>query len=160
MNYRWKIALLAMLGLSTAACCSTKKASKKQDKANDNVEVEAIDNRVMLMYGVPFPDGNISAPKPELPQPVRPGVPFPDGRVAIEMTEERAAEVMEMIKAEDAAKAELVKEVDGVPFPDGRVAIVMTEERAAEIMEMIKAEDEAKAKAAAEKAEAEKAAKK
>ena len=49
---------------------------------------------------------------------------------------------------------------DGVPFPDGRVAIVMTEERAAEIMEMIKAEDEAKAKAAAEKAEAEKAAKK
>lgn len=155
MNYRWKIALLAMLGLSTAACCSTKKASKKQDKANDNVE--AIDNRVMLMYGVPFPDGNISAPKPELPQPVRPGVPFPDGRVAIEMTEERAAEVMEMIKAEDAAKAELVKEVDGVPFPDGRVAIVMTEERAAEIMEMIKAEDEAKAKAAAE---AEKAAKK
>ena len=76
------------------------------------------------------------------------------------MTEERAAEVMEMIKAEDAAKAELVKEVDGVPFPDGRVAIVMTEERAAEIMEMIKAEDEAKAKAAAEKAEAEKAAKK
>lgn len=152
MKYRWKIALLAVLGLSTAACCGTKKASKKQDKANDNIEAEGIDNRVMLMYGVPFPDGNMTAPKPEQPQPVRPGVPFPDGRVAIEMTEERAAEVMEMIKAEDAAKAEVVTEIDGVPFPDGRVAIVMTEERAAEIMALIKAEDEAKAKAEAEKA--------
>ena len=146
MNYRWKIALLALLGFSTAACCSTKKTSKGKDKSTDNIEVEGIDNRVMLMYGVPMPDGSFPRPMPEeQPEIIRPGVPFPDGRVAIEMTEERAAEVMDKIK--DEAKAEVVKEVDGVPFPDGRVAIVMTEERAAEIMELIKAEDAAKAAA-------------
>lgn len=147
MNYRWKIALLTLLGFSTAACCSTKKASKGDDKANNAIETEGIDNRVMLMYGVPMPDGSFPTPMPnEQPQIVRPGVPFPDGRRAIEMTEERAAEIMEMIKTEEAAKAEIVKEIDGVPFPDGRVAIVMTEERAAEILEMIKAEEAAKDK--------------
>lgn len=145
MNYRWKIALLALLGLSTAACCSTKKA-KKQDKVEDNIEVEGIDNRIMLMYGVPMPDGSFPTPVVDgVPQPLRPGVPFPDGRRAIVMTEERAAEVMEMIKAEDSAKAEIVREVDGVPFPDGRVAIVMTEERAAEIMKLIEEEDKTRA---------------
>lgn len=147
MNYRWKIALLAVLGLSTAACCSTKKASKKQDKANDNVEVEGIDNRVMLMYGVPMPDGSFPRPiSEENPQHQRPGVPFPDGRVAVEVSAERATEILEMIKAEEV-KAEVVSELNGVPFPDGRVAIVISEERAAEILERIKAEDEAKAAA-------------
>ena len=126
---------------------SARYAGGHDDKANNAIETEGIDNRVMLMYGVPMPDGSFPTPMPnEQPQIVRPGVPFPDGRRAIEMTEERAAEIMEMIKTEEAAKAEIVKEIDGVPFPDGRVAIVMTEERAAEILEMIKAEEAAKDK--------------
>ncbi len=145
MNVKWKIALLTLLGFSTAACCSTKKASKKQDKAETNIEVEGIDNRIMLMYGVPMPDGRFPTPVvDDAPQPLRPGAPFPDGRRAVVMTEERAAQVIKSIQAEDAA-AEIIREVDGVPFPDGRVAIVMTEERAAEIMKAIEAEEKARA---------------
>lgn len=146
MNVRWKIALLTLLGFSTAACCSTKKASKKQDKAETNIEVEGVDNRIMLMYGVPMPDGSFpTLVDDNSPQPLRPGAPFPDGRRAVVMTEERALEILESVKAEDAA-AELIREVDGVPFPDGRVAIVMTEERAAEIMKAIEEEEKARAK--------------
>ena len=141
MNYRWKIALLALLGFSTAACCSTKKTTKGDDKTEDRVEVEGIDNRIQLMYGVPMPDGSFPRPVVDenAPQPIRPGVQFPDGRSAVVMTEERAAEIMKLIE-EEGAKVEIVREVDGVPFPDGRVAIVMTEERAAEIMKLIEEE--------------------
>lgn len=105
---------MAMLGLSTAACCSTKKASKKQDKANDNIEVEGIDNRIMLMYGVPMPDGSFPTPVPtpeESPEHVRPGVPFPDGNVAVEMTEEQKAEIRERGEAEEQARKEKTAEV-------------------------------------------------
>lgn len=145
MNVKWKIALLTLLGFSTAACCSTKKAAKGEDKSEANIEVEGIDNRIMLMYGVPMPDGSFPTPVvDDAPQPIRPGAPLPDGRRAVVMTEERALQILEQLKAEDA-NAEIIREVDGVPFPDGRVAIVMTEERAAEIMKLIEKEERARA---------------
>ena len=59
MNAKWKIAILAMLGLSTAACCSTKKAKKSEDPKPVEVEDQMDDPRIMLMYGVPFPDGEM-----------------------------------------------------------------------------------------------------
>ena len=69
--------------------------------------------------------------------------PLPDGRVAVELTEERAAEIMEQMnkeKAEAEREATIVNEVNGVPFPDGRVAIVLTEERAAELIRAMEEE--------------------
>ena len=62
MSAKWKIALLAMLGLSTAACCSTKKAKKSEDPKSADVDNVTEDPRVMLMYGVPFPEGEIARP--------------------------------------------------------------------------------------------------
>lgn len=134
MKVRWKIALLTLLGFSTAACCTTKKAAKDSDGEGQNIETEGIDTRIILMYGVPTPDGRFPAPE-DTPEIIRPVTPFPDGRVAVELTEERAAELMEKMKeAEAEAEVTIVEEVNGVPFPDGRVAIVLTEERAAELI--------------------------
>ena len=142
MKVRWKIALLALLGFSTAACCSTKKAAKDSDSEGQNIETEGIDTRIILMYGVPTPDGRFPAPE-STPEIVRPVTPLPDGRVAVELTEERAAEIMEQMnkeKAEAEREATIVNEVNGVPFPDGRVAIVLTEERAAELIRAMEEE--------------------
>ena len=101
-----KIALLAMLGLSSAACCSTKKAKKSDDAQSAGVEDKMDDPRVMLMYGVPFPDGEIARPvedekKAEADDQ---GVPFPDGSVAHPLTDEAAQELLKAIEAEEAAK--------------------------------------------------------
>ena len=82
MNAKWKIAILAMLGLSTAACCSTKKAKKSEDPKPVEVEDQMEDPRVMLMYGVPFPDGAVAHP----------------------ISEEDAKKLIEELKAEEAAK--------------------------------------------------------
>ena len=145
MNVRWKIALLTILGLSTAACCTTKRAAKDGDKNKEDIEVEGVDTRIMLMYGVPAPDGRF--PVPDVKRPV---TPLPDGRVAVELTEERAAELMEeMKKAEE--EASVVKDVNGVPFPDGRVAIVLTEERAAELIKAMEEEEKRQAEAESKK---------
>ena len=54
MNMKWKVALLTLLGFSTAACCNTKKLGKSEDAKSDPVETETEDPRIMLMYGVPF----------------------------------------------------------------------------------------------------------
>ena len=83
MKVRWKIALLALLGFSTAACCTTKKAAKDSDSEGQNIEAEGIDTRIILMYGVPTPDGRFPAPE-STPEIVRPVTPLPDGRVAVE----------------------------------------------------------------------------
>ena len=58
MNTKFKLALLALLGFSTASCASKKAAKKSQDKEPNQVEADAIDSRIMLMYGVPGPDGD------------------------------------------------------------------------------------------------------
>ena len=106
MKTKLKIALLAMLGLSSAACCSTKKAKKSDDAQSAGVEDKMDDPRVMLMYGVPFPDGEIARPvedekKAEADDQ---GVPFPDGSVAHPLTDEAAQELLKAIEAEEAAK--------------------------------------------------------
>ncbi len=105
MNARWKIAILAMLGLSTAACCSTKKAKKSEDPKPVEVEDQMEDPRVMLMYGVPFPDGQIARPVEEdvVTESKEEGVPFPDGRVVHPVSEEEAQRRIEELKAEEAA---------------------------------------------------------
>ena len=105
MNAKWKIAILAMLGLSTAACCSTKKAKKSEDPKPVEVEDQMEDPRIMLMYGVPFPDGEVARPIEEVKEAEEQGVPFPDGRVAQPVSEEEAKKLIEAIKAEEAAKA-------------------------------------------------------
>ncbi len=105
MNAKWKIAILAMLGLSTAACCSTKKAKKSEDPKPVEVEDQMEDPRIMLMYGVPFPDGEVARPIEEVKESEEQGVPFPDGRVAQPVSEEEAKKLIEAIKAEEAAKA-------------------------------------------------------
>lgn len=103
MNAKWKIALLALLGLSTAACCSTKKGKKSEDPKPVEVEDQMDDPRVMLMYGVPFPDGEIARPVEEVKEADKQGVPFPDGAVAHPISEEEAKKRIEELKAEEAA---------------------------------------------------------
>ena len=106
MNAKWKIAILAMLGLSTAACCSTKKAKKSEDPKPVEVEDQMDDPRIMLMHGVPFPDGQIARPVEDVvTEAETEGVPFPDGRVAHPISEEEAQKLIEELKAEEAAKA-------------------------------------------------------
>jgi hypothetical protein len=104
MKAKWKIALLALLGLSTAACCGTKKAKKSEDPKPAEMEDQMEDPRVMLMYGVPFPDGEVVRPIEEVKESEEQGVPFPDGAVAHPISEEEAKKVIEELKAEKAAK--------------------------------------------------------
>ena len=102
MNAKWKIVILAMLGLSTAACCSTKKGKKSEDPKPVEVEEQMDDPRIMLMYGVPFPDGEVARPVEE--DAVKEGVPFPDGSVAKPISEEEAKRRVEEMKAEETAR--------------------------------------------------------
>jgi hypothetical protein len=108
MKAKWKIALLALLGLSTAACCGTKKAKKSEDPKPAEMEDQMEDPRVMLMYGVPFPDGQVARPVEETTvAPETDGVKFPDGSVAHPISEEEAKRrIEELKKADEAAKAE------------------------------------------------------
>ena len=107
MNAKWKIALLALLGLSTAACCSTKRGKKSDEPKPAEVEDQMEDPRIMLMYGVPFPDGQIARPVEdvELKEATTEGVPYHDGAIAHPVTDEQAQRVLEEIKAEEAKKA-------------------------------------------------------
>lgn len=102
MNIKWKVALLTLLGFSTAACCGTKKASKSEDKAQNKIEAEEEDPRIMLMYGVPFPDGEVARPIEESTTEAK---EFPDGGVAKPLTDEQAQEALDAIKAEKEARA-------------------------------------------------------
>lgn len=154
MNIKWKIALLSVLGFSAAACCNTKKCSKSEDSNTTNLETETDDPRIMLMYGVPFPDGTVARPVEEGEQVVRPerptrpdGVPFPDGSVAHPITEEEAQKRMEEIKAEQEAM-EASKEPSiqrpGVPFPDGSVSKAVSEEEVARLTKEAKKKNKSK----------------
>lgn len=102
MNAKLKIALLTMLGFSTAACCGTKKASKNQDAEPQTIERDSVDTRIMLMYGVPFPDGEIA-------RPVEDAKEFPDGSIAKPVTEEDAQKTLDAIRKEREANAEAEK---------------------------------------------------
>ena len=109
MNAKWKIALLAMLGLSTAACCSTKKSKKSEDPQPAGVEDQMDDPRVMLMYGVPFPDGQVARPIEDVEeageQADEQAARLPDGAIAHPISEEEAVKLIEQLKAEEAARA-------------------------------------------------------
>lgn len=105
MNAKWKIALLAMLGLSTAACCSTKKSKKSEDPQPAGVEDQMDDPRVMLMYGVPFPDGQVARPVEDVKEADEQAARLPDGAIAHPISEEEAVKLIEQLKAEEAARA-------------------------------------------------------
>ena len=107
MNAKWKIALLTLLGFSTAACCSTKKATKNNDKGEQDIIIEQDDPRIMLMYGVPAPDGAIARPIDENGKPIQDteAKEFPDGSIAKPLTDEEAQKALDAIKAEKEAKA-------------------------------------------------------
>lgn len=121
MNTKFKIALLTLLGFSASACCGTKKVAKSEDKKEQDIIInEDNDPRVQLMYGVPFPDGNIVRPVDENGQPLPParngakseGAKFPDGRVAIPVDEE-SKEAVEA-NSKEAVHDEEPSEVDMV----------------------------------------------
>ena len=116
MNAKWKIAILAMLGLSTAACCGTKKSKKNEDPQPVGVEDQMDDPRVMLMYGVPFPDGEMARPIED--------------------------EATEAIKAEEVVTEENAddKKKQYKEFEDGSAAKPLTDEDAARKLEEIRAE--------------------
>ncbi|MBO7265984.1 MAG: hypothetical protein J6U91_07150 [Alistipes sp.] len=137
MNIKWKIALLSVLGFSAAACSSTKKCSKSEDGQNSNIESETEDPRIMLMYGVPFPDGAIARPIEEDKQVTPPatdpdGVPFPgDGAAAHTISSDEAKKLIEQLNNEqEAAAGEQEPRIQrpGVPFPDGEVFKEVSEE--------------------------------
>ena len=112
MNIKWKVALLTLLGFSTAACCGTKKAAKSQDKAPNNIEAEEEDPRIMLMYGVPFPDGEVARPVEEPTTAEDEAKEFPDGGVAKPVSEEDAQKTLDAIKAEKEARAKAEAEAE------------------------------------------------
>ena len=107
MNNKVVRIILTILGFSTVACCGTKKATKSEDKKTQDIVTEEEDPRIMLMYGVPFPDGTVVRPIEDENTPNKGGVPFPDGRIVSPLTEEEAAKrVEEMQKAEAVEVAE------------------------------------------------------
>ena len=140
MNTKLKIALLSLLGFSTAACCCTKKTSTKgEDSQNPTIKADSIDTHIILMYGVPFPNGERITPMNDEQaqnrlQEIRTteseqtdtlktiGGPalFPDGRQAVPLSEEAETKEVEVTINKGPAL-----------FPDGRAAAPLTEEEAA-----------------------------
>ena len=104
MNIKWKVALLTLLGFSTAACCGTKKASKTDDANSTKLEDQMDDPRIQLMYGVPFPDGEVVRPIEDPADKKTEAAEFPDGSVVKPLTDEQAAKIKEEIKKEEAQK--------------------------------------------------------
>lgn len=123
MNIKWKMALLTLLGFSTAGCCTTKKASKTDTTEADKIESEIDDPRIMLMYGVPFPDGEVARP----------------------IDPEQAKQEVEALKkeAEEKAQQEAAEaQNEGVPFEDGSIVKPITEEEAKQLIEELKQGEE------------------
>lgn len=157
MNKRLKIALLGLLGLSTAACCSTKKSNKSQDKKDQEIDINQEDPRIMVMYGVPFPDGTMVQPVDENGNPTgenivgadKGGVPFPDGAIVKPLSDEEAEKAIEAMRREEEAKKEAEEReceeaVDvrpalmyGVPFPNGEVVRPVSEAEAEQNAEKV-----------------------
>lgn len=103
MNIKWKIALLTLLGFSTAACCGTKKTSKGDDNNAKKIEDAVDDPRIQLMYGVPFPDGEVVRPVEDPATKQTEAAELPDGSVVKPLTDEHAAEIKEQIQKEKEA---------------------------------------------------------
>ena len=106
MNIKWKMALLTLLGFSTAGCCTTKKASKTDTTEADKIESEIDDPRIMLMYGVPFPDGEVARPIEDPATKDTEAAQFPDGSVVKPLTDEAAEQIKEEIRKEKEAAKE------------------------------------------------------
>lgn len=101
MNKKLKVAMLGLLGLSTAACCGTKKANKAQDAQTTPTEIEGEEPQIMLMYGVPFPDGEMVRPiEDEKAVSEEEAARFPDGSIAKPLTDEEAAKRIDEIRKE------------------------------------------------------------
>lgn len=94
------------------------------------VDVNQEDPRVMVMYGVPFPDGSIARPVDEngnptgesISAPTDDAVRFPDGSIAKPITEEEAARRIEELNApqQDSVAVDIRPSLMyGVPFPEG-----------------------------------------
>ena len=88
------------------------------------IEVDTVDTRIMLMYGVPAPDGR--------PVIIEENKEFPDGSQAKPLTDEEAKRRIEELKAEEQPDSiDLqISVMYGVPFPDGRVAHEIEESEA------------------------------
>ena len=99
MNAKLKIALLALLGFSTASCASKRAAKKSSDKEMQKIEADTVDTRIMLMYGVPMPDGRPVILEDEKSTEAK---EFPDGSVAKPLTDEQAQATLEKIRQEKA----------------------------------------------------------
>lgn len=106
MDIKWKVALLTLLGFSTSACCGTKKASKSDDKAQQKIEDAVDDPKIMLMYGVPFPDGEVARPIEDPATKDTEAAQFPDGSVVKPLTDEAAEQIKEEIRKEKEAAKE------------------------------------------------------
>lgn len=140
MITKLKIALLTLLGFSTAACCCTKKATSNEDNGNNKqIEGDSVDTSILLMYGVPFPKDRITPPaedesaenrmqeirtleseaQSEEPKVVGGPALFPDGREAIPVDQRR-----DSIKINKGP----------APAPDGRLAAPLSEEEAARMV--------------------------
>lgn len=139
MNTKLKIALLALLGFSTASCASKKAAKRSVDKQDKNIETDAVDTRIMLMYGVPGPndfprleeeteqtpmqkvEGDKPARKPIVDEENTPvpvvmyGVPYPDEQRQNPAKRDTVATSQEAIEEFVEPQIELMY---GVPFPE------------------------------------------
>lgn len=120
MNAKLKIALLALLGFSTASCASKRAAKKSSDREMQKIEADTVDTRIMLMYGVPMPDGR---PVIVVEDGATEGKPFEDGSVVKPVSEEDAQRLIEKMRAEEQPDSlDLqISVMYGVPFPDGKV---------------------------------------
>ena len=154
MNAKLKIALLSILGFSTAACCGNKKVSDEDNNGDKQpVSADSVDTQIMLMYGVPFPEGSEVAPIDDAEAmkrmeqirveeegseatdkeltPNRGPAPFPDGKLVVPVDEPAAAE----------------KEVEANHGPalrgDGKAATALSEEEAAKRIEEMKSNEAA-----------------
>lgn len=175
MNTKLRIMLLAMLGLSTAACCNTKKTSQGADDNPQPVDIDAKRPELIAMYAAPMPypmPPEIDEPQPNRPQ----GLVSPEGSTVLVLNADAARRVMEFISTENPIASSSIYELedgriaialptnraseveaimsqlgiegavaDGVAFPDGSTVQVLTDERAAEILERIEAERSADA---------------
>lgn len=127
MNAKLKIALLALLGFSTASCASKRAAKKSSDKEMQKIETDTVDTRIMLMYGVPMPDGRPVILEDEKSTEAK---EFPDGSVAKPLTDAEAERLKEAIRAEKEQADSLDLQISvmyGVPFPDGEVVHEVSE---------------------------------
>lgn len=120
MNAKLKIALLALLGFSTASCASKRAAKKSSDREMQKIEADTVDTRIMLMYGVPMPDGRPVIIEDEKSVEAK---EFPDGSLVKPISEEEAKRLIDQMRAEEQPDSlDLqISVMYGVPFPDGEV---------------------------------------